>query len=100
MGQATLSHYGSSTLTVEVQASAPALLALSEIWYPGWRVTVNGAPAKVLPINGALRGVVVPAGASTVLLWFAPTGWRIGLAGLLVGLLALAVLWLWGRRRN
>jgi len=71
-------HYGSSELTLQVDASASALLVLSEVWYPGWVATVNGMDVPVLQVNGALRGVAVPAGVSRVHLRFVPNGWQLG----------------------
>ncbi len=86
-GAATLAHYGSSELTVQVETDAPGYLVLSEIWFPGWRATVNGERVDVLRANGALRAVAVPSGESTVRLWFAPAGWRWGLAAFGTGVL-------------
>ncbi|MCX6048047.1 MAG: hypothetical protein NT075_23345, partial [Chloroflexi bacterium] len=86
---ATMIHYGSNELTVQVATPDAAYLVLSELWYPGWRATVNGAPAEVLRANGALRAIALPAGAATVHLWFAPISWRIGLGAFGVGLLLL-----------
>jgi hypothetical protein len=94
--QVEITRYSGNALTLQVQASAPALLLLSEVWYPGWRAAVNGVTSTVWQTNGALRGVVVPAGASTVELWFAPPRWWMGLIGFGLGLLGLA--WLWLRR--
>jgi hypothetical protein len=88
----TVERNGPNALTVQVQADAPGYLVLSEVWYPGWRATVNGASTPVLRANHALRAVYVPAGTATVELWFAPSLWRwgwvaAGLAGLIgVGL--------------
>ncbi|MEZ4709736.1 MAG: hypothetical protein R3A44_21185 [Caldilineaceae bacterium] len=90
----TIERYGANAITVQAATEAPGLLLLSEVWYPGWRATVNDAPADVLRVDGALRGVALPAGASTVQLWFAPTSWRWGLGGLLFGILfCLAIIW-------
>jgi Bacterial membrane protein YfhO len=88
---ATVTHYGANELTVTVQPTAPAYLVLSEIWYPGWQATVNGAPVEVLRANQALRAVALPAGTATVRLWFAPRSWQIGLGAALVGLLLCVV---------
>ena len=68
-------------IVLDVVAESPALLVLSEVWYPGWHATVNGVATPVLPTNGALRGVLVPAGMSTVELRFAPATWRIWVDG-------------------
>ena len=35
---------------------------LAEPWYPGWTAEVNGHTAAVIPANGWMRAVPVPAG--------------------------------------
>ena len=42
------------------------LLVVAETYYPGWRARIDGKPAQVLEVNGALRGLPVPKGAHTV----------------------------------
>ena len=78
-----------NSLQFHLSTPTPAFLVLSEVWYPGWRATVNGVETPVLRANYALRAVEVLAGDVTVELWFAPTSWRwgLGLAG--VGVLLL-----------
>ena len=49
-------------VVVRSGADAPGILVLGEAWYPGWRAEVSGTPAAVFPVNGWMRGVVVPAG--------------------------------------
>jgi hypothetical protein len=67
---------------VELHADSgiPAILVLAEAWYPGWHATVGGAPTPVFPVNGWMRGVVVPAGASDVVLTYRTSGLGIGAA--------------------
>ncbi|MEZ4733518.1 MAG: YfhO family protein [Caldilineaceae bacterium] len=89
-----ITHYGSNELTLQVEASAPALLVLSEIWYPGWRATVNGVPVPLFQANSALRAVPVPGGTTTVELRFAPLSWRLGLAFFGLGCVLLIVVWI------
>ena len=42
-------------MALDVQADGDGLLVLSEVWYPGWRATVNGVETPVLNVNGGLR---------------------------------------------
>jgi len=88
-GGATVRDRGSSTLQIDVQAPEAGYLVLSEFWYPGWQATVDGISQPVWQANGALRAVAVPGGQSTVVLRFAPSSWRLGLAAFGVGLLLL-----------
>jgi hypothetical protein len=53
-------------LALEVVASGPALLVVSDNWYPAWQATVDGMPVPVLRANYTLRAVRVPAGSHEV----------------------------------
>ncbi|MEN3041038.1 MAG: hypothetical protein ABDH66_05835, partial [Bacteroidia bacterium] len=54
-------------LEYKVRAHQPRLLVMSEVYYPkDWIATVNNQPVPIIPVNFVLRGVVVPAGESTV----------------------------------
>ena len=58
---------------VRVDPSAEErFLVVSERLYPGWRATVDGRPAEILPTNLVMRGVVVPAGATSIEMRFVP----------------------------
>lgn len=87
-----ITHYGSNQISLTVHSSAPGLLVLSELWYPGWQATVNGSTSAIYQANGALRAVIIPPGQSTVLLRFTPISWRLGLAAFGVGCCLLLVL--------
>lgn len=90
--QVAITHYGSNRIQLAVDASAPAVLVISEIWYPGWHATVNQVRVPVLQVNGGLRGIAVPAGHSDVSLSFAPTSWRLGLFAFALGCCLLLVI--------
>ncbi len=83
----------------EVETETPALLVISEAYFPGWSATVDGRPAPVFPTDLALKGVPVPAGRHRVEVAYRPLSFRAGLylAGLgLAGLVLLtAVVGLW-----
>jgi hypothetical protein len=64
--------YGANNLELSVNTGGPGLLVLSEVDYPGWRARVNGSTARIYRANGILRGVVVPAGKSSVTLRYIP----------------------------
>ena len=49
-------------MTVEATLNAPGIVVLSEVSYPGWRVRVNGRPARPCALMGLLRAVALPAG--------------------------------------
>jgi hypothetical protein len=75
--------YQPDWVRVEVQAATPALLVLSEVWDPGWRATVDGAPAPVYLADHILRAVPVPAGEHVVELTYEAPYLRLGIAVML-----------------
>jgi hypothetical protein len=89
--------FGLNEIQLHVETPADAYLVLSEVWYPGWRATVDGVPAPVLRANYAFRAVRLEPGQHQVRLTFAPRSWRIGLA--ISGLTLLALVG-WGGGRS
>jgi hypothetical protein len=53
-----------------------AILVTSALMYPGWTVTVDGAPARPLTVDLALRGVALGPGPHTVVWAYRPP-WRL-----------------------
>jgi len=76
---------------VEIVVEAPegGWLLLSDSWYPGWVVEVNGAPADGYPADVAFRAVWVPPGESTVVWTYRP---RLAAVGAVVSLASLMLL--------
>jgi hypothetical protein len=93
--------YQASEIRVSVHSGSRALLVLSEMFYPGWKATVNGSVVPIYKVDGALRGIVVSGGVSNILLSYAPRSVFIGallsVAGLCAPLLTFA---LWRRKRS
>ena len=66
-------------IEMAVDAAAPSLLVLSEIYYPaGWRATMDGLPAEIHKTNYVLRSVVVPEGRHEVVMTFEPLSFTAG----------------------
>lgn len=85
---------------VEVKAvlHSPGLVVVSDFYYPGWTVTVDGRPAEILRTNRAMRGVALPAGPHHLVFRYDPLSFRLGIGLSLLGLTALAILIAWGLR--
>jgi len=52
----------------ELQVAAPCdrILVVAETWFPGWEGRIDGKPSAVLEVDGALKGLVVPAGTHVI----------------------------------
>lgn len=89
---------GEDVVELEATAVAPALLVLSDTYAAGWRATVDGVAAPIVPTDYLFRGVPVPAGTHRVRFVYRPWTIPAGQAISLGSLLALAVMWLRRKR--
>ena len=101
-GAATITRYGLHEVEIEVDATRPAVLRLADLWYPDWKVTVDGRPAELLRADHALRAVAVPQGRHHVVFRFVSGAFQAGLwlsiGSTLAALGLLAAGW-WTSRR-
>jgi len=88
-GSAQITKYEANRVELQTHSSGNSILVLSENYYPGWRVEVDGQTAELLRVNYALRGVVIPAGDHQVSFVYRP--WST-MGGLLLSLITAAAL--------
>jgi uncharacterized membrane protein YfhO len=63
---ARLVAYENNQLVIETVADTASVLVVSEINYPGWIATIDGARAPIHTADFLLRGIVLPAGSHRV----------------------------------
>jgi hypothetical protein len=79
-------NYEPSRVELAVDLDGSGLLVLSDAWYPGWEIRVDGHPRPQLRVAGFFRGVEVKGGDKQVVMTYRPATFWGGLA------LSLAVL--------
>jgi hypothetical protein len=101
-GTARLVSYGAERVVANSSASQRSLLVLSDVFYPGWKVTVDGHPAPVERVDYLLRGVPLAPGTHRVEFRYQPASFRAGwIVSLLATLTVLAVALVgWRRHRR
>lgn len=73
--------YRTRAIELETELVRPALLVLSEVYYPaGWKAYIDGQETPIYRTNSVLRSVVAPAGRHTILFRFDPAVYGIGYA--------------------
>ncbi len=90
-----MTQYKPNNLTYEVKSSKGGVIVFSEIYYPGWKATVDGQPVELGRVNYVLRALNVKPGNHKVVLDFHPTSLKtteaIAYAGYVVLLILLIV---------
>lgn len=64
---------------VEIRATGPGKLILSEIYYPGWVAEIDGKSVPISPAYGILRSIDVNSGIHSIKFIYRPTGTYIGI---------------------
>jgi hypothetical protein len=88
-GLAAITEYRPGRVDLRATAPGSAVLVLSDVHYPGWRVEVDGEPADVERVDYLLRGVRIGPGEHTVSFRYRPLSWTVGWAVSALALIAL-----------
>ncbi len=79
--------------TLQVMADGPALLVVSQAWYPGWQVIIDGVTqGAALRVDYAFQGYPLGAGTHQVEFVFTSPAWRLGW---LIAAITAALLVIW-----
>jgi len=93
-----IDQYSANRISLEVQSKG-GLLVLSDLYYPGWRVRVNGKEEQIVKVFGLLRGVQINEGNNKVLFYYIPISSYIG-AGVSVSMFIMCMLFLCRKPRQ
>jgi hypothetical protein len=77
-GRVLATERGRDRVRVEAEAAGPALLVVSDSWWPGWTATVDGAPVPVLRADVLVRAVPFPPGRHVLEMRYDPPEARLG----------------------
>ncbi len=94
---------GDNTMEVRINSATAGFLITSDVYYPGWRATIDDQPVELYRANYAFRGVAVPAGNHLVKFAYQPRRFYLGVAvslGCLLSLTGLGLVSLAKRKRK
>lgn len=74
-----LTSHNANTATIVADSAEPATVVLTDLYFPGWTVTVDGEPAEGYRIEGMFRAVDIPAGEHSIEWTYSPASVRNGL---------------------
>lgn len=70
--------YKANTISAVCDMKSNGILVLSDLYYPGWKVYVNGEKRELLRTNDILRGVYLDKGENIVEFVYRPSALIIG----------------------
>ena len=77
---------------IEANLESPGIVVLADVYYPGWRLTIDGQPAPIYRVNQLMRGAAVTEGPHRLVYTYDPPSFRIGGAISLGALAAFGLL--------
>jgi hypothetical protein len=87
-----IASYGPQRVELEATLERPGLVILSDIFYPGWRLEIDGAEAPIHKVNRIMRGAAVSAGRHRLNYRYQPRSFQVGGWISLSGIATLIVL--------
>lgn len=95
-GTAEVLQLTSNRVVVRAETRRSAYLVLSEAYHPGWRATVNGAPAAIYRANYLFRAVHLGPGVHEVVFTFMPRSYAVAAWSSLAAAAIIAACLVWG----
>ncbi|HUP59360.1 MAG TPA: YfhO family protein [Thermoanaerobaculia bacterium] len=83
---------------LHVRSPRYSLIVSSIPWWPGWKVSRNGAEVDPIQVNGGFLGFAVPEGELEVRVWYEPWTYRWG--AIIAGLTVVALIVIGKRIKN
>jgi hypothetical protein len=87
----TMFDEGQNWIRIQAKAAVPSILVLSQMYYPGWSVRVDGKEASILRTDYAFTGVPLDRGIHDVQFRFRPLSFVVGAALSLFSLLLMGL---------
>ena len=72
-GRVILRGYTADHIELEVDATSPALLVVTNSYSPYWQATLDGKAATILPVDHSFQGVAMPGGSHRIELRYRPS---------------------------
>ena len=88
-GEAVILEDTPQQIVVSTKLAQSGLVVLADQWNSGWRAYIGNKSLPILRVDHALRGIIVPAGESTIVFRYQPLSLRLGVGAALLAMLVL-----------
>ncbi len=88
----TITQTSPEQMVLQTENREPALLLLTEAFYPGWQATIDGDPTPIYQADAYFQAIFLPAGTHEIIFSFEPDSFRDGRILTLIGLTIVVAL--------
>lgn len=101
-GTVKIRSYKPNEIVLDVKTSHPALVFLSDVYYPGWHASSKNKEIPIYKANYTFRAIPVSAGEQNIVLTYTPFAFYLGLVlvGIGMGGLTTMSILLWKRKEK
>ena len=97
---ATISKYAPNEVAIESKTQSSVILLLTDTYYPGWKVYLDGVQTKLLKADGVYKAVDVPQGRHEIVFKYDPLSFKIGLVTSVMSVIVLLLVLLYEKGRE
>ena len=83
--------YGPQEVIIRASSAEPGYLVLTDLYYPGWKASVDGRECQAEEAFGGFRAVSLAAGKHKIEFRFEPADFRIGLEASIASLIMVCI---------
>ncbi|MDP3983279.1 MAG: YfhO family protein [bacterium] len=91
-GISEITSYTPNQVDIETDSRCPAILFLSDNYYPGWNAYIDGEKTKIYRSDYSFRAVTVPEGIHKVQFKYEPLSFKLGILLTSLGFISLLVI--------
>jgi len=88
---ATIESYEPNKILIATQTQKPSFLMLTDTYFPGWNVFVDGKPSTIYTADGTFRAVEIPPGKHSIAFIYKPESFSFGLKISIISLAFLVI---------
>ena len=101
-GSAEIISYQSNNIVIKAKTENESILVLTDNFYPGWKVKVNGEEKELLRADYTFRAVTIPDGESTIEFYFESETFKLGvyLAFMSASIIFIFIIGKWYTTKN
>lgn len=95
----TIDTYSPQRVEMTARLEKPGIVILADVFYNGWKLTVDGKPQEIIRTNRMMRGALLPSGDHKLVYTYEPESFQLGTKITAVSAICLVFLGIWCQLR-